>query len=65
MTLAEEIKILHGKIKANQTQYNLDREAVKMRALSSGKLGKYEYLTGKDLALKPGPIEKNELSMLH
>ena len=44
MTLTNEIKLLNGEIKANQAQYDLDREA-----LSSKELGKYEYLTGEDL----------------
>ena len=35
MTLTDEIKILDDKIKANQAQYNLHREAGKMSALSS------------------------------
>ena len=46
MTLTDELKILNDKIKANQAQYDLDREAAKMSALSSGQLEKYEYLTG-------------------
>ena len=33
MTLANKIKILGDKIKANQPQYNLDREAAKISAL--------------------------------
>ena len=32
MTLTDEIKILHDKIKANQAQYNPDREAAKIYA---------------------------------
>ena len=57
MALADELKILDDKIKANQAQYDLDREAAKISALSSEELHKYEYLIGKDLALKSGPIE--------
>ena len=40
MTLTDEIKILDYKIKANQAQYNLDREAAKISALSSSELEK-------------------------
>ena len=29
MTLADETKILHDKIKANQAQYNLDKKQLK------------------------------------
>ena len=42
----------------NEAQYNLDRKAAKMSALSSNNLGKYEYLTGQDLDLKPSTIEQ-------
>ena len=49
MTLTEQVKILDDKIKANKAQYDLDREAAKISALSSGELEKYEYLTGEDL----------------
>ena len=49
MTLIEPVQILDEKIKANKAQYELDREAAKISALSSGELGKYEYLTGEDL----------------
>ena len=41
--MTDELKILDDKIKANQAQYDLDREATKISALSSTKLGKYEY----------------------
>ena len=43
MTLTEQVKILDGKIKANKSNYDLDREAAKISALSSGELEKYEY----------------------
>ena len=58
MTLTNEVEILDDKITANQAQYDLDREAAKISALSSGELGKYEYLTGEDLGYKPGVAEK-------
>ena len=58
MTLNNEIKILYDKIKANQAQYDLDREAAKISALSSGELEKYEYFIGEDLGYKPGIVEK-------
>ena len=35
MTLTDELKILDDKIKANKAQYDLDREATKISALSS------------------------------
>ena len=52
MKLTEQVKILNDKINANKAQYDLDREAAKISALSSGELGKYEYLTGEDLGYK-------------
>ena len=58
MTLTEQVKILDDKIRANKAQYDLDREAAKISALSSGELEKYEYLTGEDLAYKPDVIQK-------
>ena len=58
MTLTDELKILDDKIKANQPQYDLDRKAAKMSALSSKELDKYENLSGEDLGYKPGLVEK-------
>ena len=59
MTLTDELKILDDKIKANQAQYDLSREAAKISALSSKDLlEKYEYLTGEDLGHKPSVFEK-------
>ena len=42
----------------NEAQYDLDRKAAKISALSSNNLGKYEYLTGEDLGLKPNTVEQ-------
>ena len=36
-------------IKDEKLQYNINREAAKIFALSSGKIHKYEYLTGEDI----------------
>ena len=60
MILTEQGKILDDKIKANKAQYDLDREAAKISALSSGKIEKYEYLTGKDLGYKPDLVQKTK-----
>ena len=57
MTVTDQIKILDIKIKQNEAQYDLDREAAKISALSSNNLDNYEYLTGKDLGLKPSTVE--------
>ena len=58
MTLTDEFKILDDEIKANQAQYDLDREAAKVSALSSKEMDTYKYLTGEDLEYKPGVVEK-------
>ena len=42
----------------NEAQYDLDRKAAKISALSSNNLDKYEYLTSEDLGLKPNTIEQ-------
>ena len=42
MTIDDEIR--DGKL-----QYDLNREAPKISALSSGKIDKYEYLTGEEI----------------
>ena len=59
MTVNDQIKILDNKIKSNQAQYDLGREAAKSFALSSKNLlDKYEYLTGEDLGYKQNVFEK-------
>ena len=60
MTVTDQIKIFDRKIMQNETQYDLDRKAVKISALSSNDLDKCEYLTGEDLGLKPSGIEQNK-----
>ena len=58
MTVTDELKILDDKIKANQAQYDLGREAAKITALSSKDiLEKYEYSTGEDLGYRPSVLE--------
>ena len=42
----------------NEAQYDLDRKAAKISALSSNNLDRYEYLTGEDLGLKPSTVEQ-------
>ena len=37
---------IDDQIKDEKLQYNINREAAKIFALSSGKIRKYEYLTG-------------------
>ena len=58
MTLTNERKILDGRIKSNQPQYDLDREVVRISALSSKELDKYEYVTDEGLGYKPGVVDQ-------
>ena len=37
---------IDDQIEDEKLQYNINREAAKILALSSGKMNKYEYLTG-------------------
>ena len=60
MALTKQVKILGGNIKANKAQYDLDREAAKISALSFKELNKYEYLTGEDLGYKPDVIQRTK-----
>ena len=61
MTLTDELKIPDDKIKADQAQYDLGREAAKTSALSSKDLlEKYEYLTGEDLGHRSSVLEKTK-----
>ena len=40
---------INDQIKDEKLQYDINREAAKMSALSSGKINKYEYLTGEEM----------------
>ena len=40
-----------NKIRDGKLQYNINREAAKIFALSSDKIVKYEYLTGEEILL--------------
>ena len=40
---------INDKIRDEKLQYDINREAAKISALSSGKIHKYEYLTGEDI----------------
>ena len=43
MTVTDQIKILGKKIMQNEAQYDFDRKAAKIPALSSNNLDKYEF----------------------
>ena len=40
---------MNDQIRDEQLQYDINREAAKILALSAGKICKYEYLTGEDI----------------
>ena len=40
---------IDDKIKAGKLQYNINKEAAKISALSSDKIDKYEYYTGEEI----------------
>ena len=40
---------IEDQIKDDKLQYDINREAAKISALSSGKIDKYEYLTGEEI----------------
>ena len=58
MTVADQIKTLDKKNMQDKVQYDLDRKAAKISALSSKDLPKYEHLTGEDLGYEPSALEQ-------
>ena len=40
---------IDDRIRDEKLQYDINREAAKVSALSSGKIDKYEYLTGEEI----------------
>ena len=58
MSMSEKIKTINNKTKQNKAQYNLDRQTVKIFALSSGNVSKYEFLTGKGVLPEKDLLEK-------
>ena len=66
MTVTDQIKILNRKIKQNEPQYDLDRNAAEISALPSKNLDKFDLLTGEDLDYKPSTVvqAKFEYSLL-
>ena len=56
MTVIEKIKTIDYKIERKKAQYNLDRQTVS--TLSSRNVGKYEFLTLKDVLPEKDLLEK-------
>ena len=44
-----KIMTINDQIRDEKLQYNINREEAKISALSSGKIHKYEYLTGEEI----------------
>ena len=42
---------INNQIRVEKLKYDINRKAAEISALSSGKIDKYEYLTGKDILL--------------
>ena len=49
---------IDDQVKDEKLQYDINREAAKISALSSGKINKYEYLTGEETL--PSLLMKNK-----
>ena len=44
---------INDQIRDEKLQYDINKEAAKISALSTGKLHKYKYLTGEDITIYP------------
>ena len=58
MTVTIQIKIFDKNVKQNEGQYDIDRKAAKISALSFRNLDKYEYWTSEDLNYKSSTVEQ-------
>ena len=56
--------IIDDKCTDDKLQYEYNREAAKISALSSGKIDKYEYLTGEDILPSDKIIQRIILKVL-
>ena len=55
---------IEDKIKDEKLQYDINREAAKISALTSGKIDKYEYLTGEEILPSNQEQILNKISLL-
>ena len=55
---------IEDQIKDEKLQYDINREAAKISALSSGKIDKYEYFTGEEILLSNQQQQFNKLNLL-
>ena len=52
---------INDQIRDKKLQYDINREVGKISALSSGKIDKYEYVTGEDIL----PSNQHQIINLH
>ena len=64
MSISKKIKAINNKIDQNKAQYDLDRQAAKILALSPRKVSKHKVLTVKDV-LSEKNFQKNLLNLKH
>ena len=57
---------INDQIRDEKLQYDINREAAKISALSSNKIGKYEYLTGEEIlpSIQKQIIEQAYINLL-
>ena len=55
---------LEDQIRDEKLKYDINRKAAKISALSSGKIDKYEYLTGEDILPSNQQKYLNKLNLL-
>ena len=58
MSISKKIKAIKNKIDLIKGQYSWDRKTAKIKALSSGNVSKYDFMTGKDFWPERGLLEK-------
>ena len=58
MSISEKTKAMNKKIKQNKVQYDLNRQATNISALSSRNVSKYESLNAEDVLLEKDLLEK-------
>ena len=58
MNVFEKTKAIDYKIEQNKARYDSGRQPAKILALSSGNVGKYEFLKGKNILPEKGLLEK-------
>ena len=58
MSIMEKIKTTNNKIEQTKVENDFDPQADKIAAFSSGDVGKYKFLTDKDVLLGKDTLEK-------